>query len=189
VTGELAEETRTADQHEHPPGEAPQLVIGTRNTVGGLLVAWTALVLVGVVLLGWLTWSNHRADEQAAAGRAGLARATSSVTALLSYDGATILDQLDDESRLLTGQFKRKYVTLVRTVVGPAAQKQRIVTKATIASSALIDADADRVKTLLFVNLVTTGGDSTTPAVTGSRLVVVMRHVDGKWLISSLDPV
>jgi Mce-associated membrane protein len=187
VTGELIEETRAEDQDEHD--DVSRLVIGRTTRIRTVLVAWTALVLVGAVLLGWLTWSNHRADEQAAAGRAGLARATSSVMALLSYDGATILDQLDDESRLLTGQFKRKYVTLVRTVVGPAAQKQRIVTKATLASAALIDADEDRVKTLLFVNLVTTGGDSSTPAVTGSRLVVVMRHVDGKWLISRMDPV
>lgn len=154
-----------------------------------VLMSWAAMVVIGAIIVGWLSWSTHRTDQRAAAGDAALARARSGVAALLSYDGATILDQLDDESRLLTGPFRRKYLTLVRSVVGPAAQQQRIVTKATVVSSAVMDAGSQRVKTLLFVNLVTTGGTGGTPAVTGSRLVVVLKHVGDKWLISSLDPV
>ncbi len=167
----------------------PELEVRRTTKVRAVLITWLVLLAVGTAVVTWLGVSDHAMVEREDAGTAALARAKTSVTSLLSYDGATILDELDDESRMLTGRFRKQYVALVKNVVGPAAREQRIVTKATIADASVVHADTDEVKTLLFVNLVTTGAKGGAPKVTGSRLVVVMKRVDSTWLISSLEPV
>jgi Mce-associated membrane protein len=42
---------------------------------------------------------------------------------------------------------------------------------------------------LVFINQTTTTSDKPDPSMTSSSVKVSLTHVDGKWLISSFDPV
>ena len=156
-----------------------------RTTVGAL----TAIVVFLGAAGGYLWSEQHRAQALAESRMAAVETAARQVPKLLSYDGKSISETLRRSNGVLTPQFREKYSKLVRDVVGPAAKKRNISTKASVTASSVVSADTDEVVCLLFVNQSTTAKQRKSPQVSGSRVRVVLTKQADKWLISQLKPV
>jgi len=159
----------------------------------GRSVLWSTL-LVGVVLAlavgaGIATWKNHREVQLGDRSKEASAAARTSVVKLLSYTPSNVLEDLGDESELLTGPFKDNYEQLVRTTIAPASAKNQVTASATVVSSGLVKRGRDRVELLMFINVSSTSKQSATPNVTGSRVLVTVKRAGGAWRISAIQPV
>lgn len=153
------------------------------------LVAWAvlvALLAVGTVLL-WR--QDHRHQEVEAARLAAIESVPASVAAILSYDAASVDDDLTAAQEHLTGDFKDEFGVIAHEVVAPSAKQDNVTVDAAVVASSVVKATSTKVVALVYVSQTTTGKGLHEPAKTGSRLRVSLTKVDGKWLVSNLEPV
>jgi len=179
-------EVATADATGDEADQEPQLAAGR-----GLL--WPTVLVVVVLALavgaGIVTWKNHREVQLGDRSKEASAAARTSVVKLLSYTPSNVLEDLEDESELLTGSFKGNYEQLVRTTIAPASAESQVTANATVVTSGLVKRGRDRVELLMFINVSSTSKQSATPNVTGSRVLVTVKRAGGAWLISAIKPV
>jgi Mce-associated membrane protein len=153
------------------------------------IVILAALAVVLSVTAGLLWFSNSaRADKDDARSDA-LAAARKNVATLLSYDYRTISTAVDERAALVTGDFKSDYADLVNDQVAPAARKRKVVTRTDVVTAAVVSADTDQARLLLFLNQVSATKQSKVPLLTGSRVRVEMRKVDGTWRVADVTPL
>ncbi|KAA1421887.1 hypothetical protein F0U44_06365 [Nocardioides humilatus] len=150
---------------------------------------WWLAPLVLAAVAATLFVVNGRHDVDLESGDQARAAVVGHVEELLSYDYRTIGDEAGDEGKWLTGSFADDYAALVTDEIAPAAQKVKVTTEASVSASGVVSADGDEVELLLFVTVTTRSSELAEPRITGSRLVVTAKNVDGDWLISALDPV
>ena len=141
---------------------------------------------VAVAVLGWQAISDSRAQR---AQDTALDAAKTSTTQVLSYDSKTLDADLGRARTLISGAFAAKFEELASSVIVPAVKQQNLGTKATVARSAVIDAQPDQVRALLFVNQTTTVGSDPAPHTASNQVRVTMTWTDGHWLISDLQPL
>lgn len=154
-----------------------------------VLIALSVLLIgliTAVAVLGVRIHSDGAIDD---AKTGALAAANDNVVKLLSYRFDTVDADLGAAAQLLTGDFAGEFSTLATQTIIPAAKEAGTVTTATVAASALVDASADAVTVLLFLNQSTTSKESPNPKLDSSRVRVELVSVGDKWLISSLVPV
>jgi len=154
-----------------------------------LLGLWAALLLVVAIGTGALACQHHVHDQAEQARQQAAAAATAAVPDVLSYNYRTIDDDLARARTHLTGDFAGQFDQLTRQIVAPQAIQGQINTHAEIAASSVVEADADRVVELLFVNQTTQGANLPQPRVDGSRLVLTMQKIHNQWLIQNLEPI
>lgn len=155
-----------------------------------LTVALAIVVGVLAAAVGWLACAHH--DQAAAAeARAAVANAgREGLEAALSYDYRSIDETVRAARGALTGEFRDQYLELMDKVVAPSAKKKKLVTKTSVVGTSVVSADASEADVLAFVDQTTIEGkDKATPRLGGSRVVLHMTRIDGKWLISSMKPV
>ncbi|MBF4997727.1 twin-arginine translocation pathway signal [Nocardia sp. BSTN01] len=152
--------------------------------LGGLAVA-------SVVAATSLYFTQYRPDRQTddAAQRAATAAATNGSVAILSYAPDTLDHDLTTAKSFLTGDFLTYYGQFTQQVVAPAAKQKSVKTAAAVVRSAVEQIHPDSAAVLVFINQTTTTSDKPDPSMTSSSVKVSLAHVDGKWLISSFDPV
>jgi len=172
----------TSDEAE----QEPRLALGLNLLGSGLLVV---VVLVLAIGAGIVTWNNHREVQLGDRSKEASAVARASVVKLLSYTSSNVLDNLGDESELLTGSFKRDYEQLVRTTIAPASAKNQVTATAKVVASGVVKRGRDQVELLMFINVSSTSMQSATPTVTGSRVLVTVKRAGGAWRISAIKPV
>lgn len=153
------------------------------------LVVWLALLVVLAAGVGVLWWIDHDHGQVDDARQAALAAARKQAVEVLSYSHRTVEDDLQRAQDSLTGDFRDEFAQLTADVIVPAATRDGITTKAEVSAAGVVSADADVVKTLLFVSQTTTSKRLSEPKIDGSRLEVTMTRVGDRWLISALDPV
>jgi Mce-associated membrane protein len=141
---------------------------------------------VAVAVLGWQAFSDGRAQRSQ---DAALDAARTGTTQVLSYDSKTLDADLARSRGLISGAFAAKFEELASGVIVPAVQQQSLATKATVARSAVIDAQPDQVTALLFVNQSTTVGADPAAHTASNQVRVTMTLADGHWLISDLQPL
>lgn len=163
----------------------PKFKISVRLGRGVLLVLAMALA-VGLAVL---VVRDQRAANRTESTAAATAAARKAVPALLSYKPDTVVSDLEAEKNLVTGTFAYDYRRLVNDVVGPAATKGKVTTKADVTGIGVDRLRKDSVTLLVFVNLTTTSAQATDPRLSGSRLKVTMKRVEADWRISGLDAV
>jgi len=159
-------------------------------TTTKLTVALAIVVGVLAAAVGWLAWAHHdqsaTADARAAVADAG----RNGLEAALSYDYRSIDETVQAARGTLTGEFRGQYTELMKKVVAPSAKKKKLVTKTSVVGASVVSANASEADVLAFVDQTTTEGkDTGTPSLGGSRVVLHLTRVDGKWLISSMKPV
>jgi Mce-associated membrane protein len=147
------------------------------------------LALVLSVTAGVL-WSVNRATADQDAVRAdAVAAAKKNVATLLSYDYRTIATAVEERTGLVTGKFKSQYAKLVNDQVAPAARKRKVVTRTEVITGAVVSADTDQARLLLFLNQVSATKQSKVPVLSGSRVRVEMKKVDGTWRVADVTPL
>ncbi|MDF3312160.1 hypothetical protein P3H15_45140 [Rhodococcus sp. T2V] len=108
---------------------------------------------------------------------------------VLSYSYDTLDASLTGATDALTGDFKSDFQQLVDSAVRPSAADRKIVTTTAVQDASVVDADQAHATVLAFINQSTTAADQQTPKIDGARLRIGLEKVDGRWLISSIDPV
>jgi Mce-associated membrane protein len=179
-------EVALADATGDEADQEPQLALGRS-------LLWSALLVVVVLTLavgaGIATWKNHREAQLRNRSKEASGAARTSVVKLLSYTPSNVLEDLGNESELLTGSFKDNYEQLVRTTIAPASAESQVTANATVVTSGVVKRGRDRVELLMFINVSSTSKQSATPNVTGSRVLVTVKRAGGAWRISAIKPI
>lgn len=152
----------------------------------------SALVLVAsATLAAVLYFGQYRADQQTTftEGQQAAAAASASTVSLLSYKPDTLAADLAAAKSNLTGEFLEYYSKFSDEIAGPAAEQKGIATSAAVVRSAVAELQPDKASILLFVNQTTFSRERPEPAQAASSIMVGMTKVNGRWLISSFDPV
>ncbi|MFZ2174019.1 MAG: hypothetical protein WAW17_08300 [Rhodococcus sp. (in: high G+C Gram-positive bacteria)] len=157
-----------------------------------IVSALTAVLLTGsAILASVLYFVNYRADQRVngTVQSEVLSAATDGAAAVLTYRPDTLdADFANAESRL-TGDFLNYYSGFTEQVVAPAAKDKAVETEATVMGTAITRIDPSSATVLVFINQTTTSRDTPDPTMTTSSIRLGMQNVDGRWLISSFDPV
>lgn len=183
-------ETATAETPETTDDLEPTAAAPPRSQARRLLPIVLAALLVAsavaVALLGWGAYSESRAQRTQ---DAALAAARDDTTQVLSYNSTTLDADLARSRALISGGFAAKFEELASSVIVPAVRQQSLSTKATVVRAAVIDAQSDQVRALLFVNQTTTVAGQPAPHNATNQVRVTMTWTDGKWLISDMQPL
>ncbi|MFE3229216.1 hypothetical protein [Nocardia sp. NPDC059228] len=115
--------------------------------------------------------------------------AKAKLPAVLSYDYHTVDTEFPKAADNLTGKFKDDFARLGTSIIIPAAHQDSIVTKADVVETSVVEATAERVTLLMFLNQTTTSTKMPGPRLDGSRVRITMTQSGAQWLISDITPV
>ncbi len=174
------------------PADSPPAVVATRHPAVVRAVAYLVLPLIVVAAalgVGFLKWQVDSVAVPSGGAAAGpVAAATEGVVAMLSYRPDRVREDLTAAGERMTGEFRTEYTTLIDDVVAPGAEEQRISAVAAVPAAALVSADGDRARVLVYIDQTTTVG-AEPPTDTRSSAHVEMERVGNTWLIAGFEPV
>jgi Mce-associated membrane protein len=183
------------DKAATPEGETPQgRRTGGRNLAVRVKVVPAVVVLALLLSAGlaaWLYFSQYRPDKQTdtAAAQAAVTAARDGTVALLSYKPDTLDQDFTVAKSHLSGDFLSYYEKFTRDIVTPAARQKAVTTTAQVVGAAVSDLQPKSAVVMVFVNQTTTSKDRPEPAMAASTVLVSMTKADGRWLITSFDPI
>ncbi len=204
---ETAEIEETADVEETAAAEPAEDIDGDgaapsrlkrftaevrKRSSGKVLAALVALLVVAsLALLGGLFYFSYLPDRDTddAAAKAAISAASDGTVAVLSYSPDTLDRDFASAKSHLTGDFLSYYDHFTEQIVAPAAKQKHVKTTAVVLRAALSEFNTDSAVALLFVNQSTQSADRPEPTLTSSSVTVTLTKADGKWLISSFNPV
>jgi Mce-associated membrane protein len=153
-----------------------------------LLVPVAVAVLATLVLLGLAVKDWREADDLAAAADASQsvrAAVTDKVEALLSYQYDTFDQDRATAEKSMTSSFRAEYAPTVSEIRDRARQQKRSQ-EAQVAAVSVISATPDTVKTLVFVNTMSSTEGSKRQRLMQNRVEVTMVKQGDQWLIDKL---
>jgi Mce-associated membrane protein len=167
----------------------------TQRGIRRVRLHWRALALcvalaASAATAGWLYFGQYRTDQLTASATADVVgAATQGSVALLSYAPDTVDHDLAAAQSNLTGEFLTYYGEFAKQIVAPATKQRGVQTTATVVRAAPAEVNPDDAKVLVFLNQITVSRDSPDPVQAASSVMVGLAKVDGRWLISSFDPI
>lgn len=191
ATTEADDTLGTAEQvAEEPPAEQPKAgpTVSTARwiaaTLGGLLVASAGLA-------GWLYFGVLRADQQLgpADEQAVMATAADGAVAILTYAPKTMEQDFAAAESHLTGDFLAHYTDFTQKVVTPAVKEKEVQTVAAVVRKGVVSLRPSSAEVLIYLNQTTISKTNPDGAFSMSSVKVGLVKHDGRWLISSFDPV
>lgn len=175
------------------PGRLKRFTNWVKQLLSGKILAalLALLVLISLALLVLVFWSLYRPDRATndAAAKAAISAASEGTVAVLSYSPDTLDRDFSSAKSHLTGDFLTYYNQFTQQIVAPAAKQKSVKTTAVVLRAALSEFHPNSAVVLLFVNQSTQSKDRPEPTLTSSSVVVQLTKADGKWLISSFNPV
>jgi Mce-associated membrane protein len=193
--GEATRESSASEQpgeaaaSGQPAGFADRAKQVLRRNAIPLLAA--VLVIATVGLAAWLYYFQYRPDRatEAGAAKSAISAATDGTVAILSYSPDTLDRDFASAKSHLTGDFLSYYNQFTEQIVAPAAKQKSLKTSAVVVRAAVSELRPDSAVVLVFVNQSTVSKERPEPALASSSVLVKLTKADGKWLISSFDPV
>ncbi len=180
----------TADGPE--AGDGPEAVADAaesgdvRASARSLALPAVALALC-LALLGTVLVVTHKdPGERARSASAATATARSALEQVLSYNYATMTQQLPASQALLTGSFKQEFGTTMTKTIVPLAQKDKTVVKARVYEAGVMSQTDDTVTVQAFVNQARTSDTQKEPSIDQNRVIATMTKSGNRWLVSSL---
>ena len=125
--------------------------------------------------------------ERARAASAASATARGALEEILSYNPATMTQQLPASQALLTGAFKDEFGTTMTATIVPLAQKDKTVVQARVSEVGVVSQSDDTVTVQAFVNQARTSDTQKEPAIDQNRVLATMTRVGNRWLVSGLN--
>jgi Mce-associated membrane protein len=181
------------DDHAKKPGRLTRFAARAKKRSSGKVIpaVLVSLVVVSLVLLGVLYWFSYRPDwaTDAAATKAAISAASDGTVAVLSYSPDTLDRDFSSAKSHLTGDFLSYYDQFTQQIVAPAAKQKSVKTSAVVLRAGVSELRPDSAVVLLFVNQSTQSKDRPEPTFTNSSVTVTLTKANGKWLISSFNPV
>lgn len=167
-------------------GDKRRVAIPWRRAVTyGVLPALALIMALGTGYLKWYDWSAR--ESRIAAGESVRA-ASEGAVAMLSYRPDTVEKDLAAARDRLTGSLKDSYSSLTHDVVIPGSKQKMITATASVPAAASVSASSTRAVVLMFVNQTIVEGNDP-PTNTASRVRVTLEKSQGRWLITSFDPI
>ncbi|OBI43328.1 twin-arginine translocation pathway signal [Mycobacterium sp. E796] len=181
------------DDYGKTPGRWKRLAAQAKKRSAGKVVpaVLALLVIASLSLLGWQYWYSYRPDRatDASAAKSAISAASDGTVAVLSYSPDTLDRDFTSAKSHLTGDFLSYYDQFTQQIVAPAAKQKSVKTSAVVLRAAVSDLRPDSATVLLFVNQSTQSKDRPEPTFTNSSVTVTLTKANGKWLISSFNPV
>lgn len=106
--------------------------------------------------------------------------------AILSYSHKTLAEDEATAKTFLAPDFAEEYAEAM-SANRKATLDGRITQKATVVGASLVSLEPRTAKVLVFVDLLTTAGDSPTPRSSKERALVSMTRKDGDWIVTDVD--
>jgi Mce-associated membrane protein len=194
-----AEEKAGADDAKdlHEDGAAPGRLKRfaaqvKKRSSGKIFFALLALLVVASLsLLGALFYFSYLPDREtdAAAEKAAISAASEGTVAVLSYTPDTLDHDFSSAKSHLTGDFLSYYDQFTQQIVAPAAKQKSVKTTAVVLRAAVSEFHPNSAVVVLFVNQTTQSKDRPEPTMTSSSVLATMTKANGKWLISSFNPI
>lgn len=154
------------------------------RTVVILAVVIVALIAANVVLL--LMWQSQGAVNDART--AAVTAADKKVPSLLSYSYSSFAADLARAEGGATDKFRSTYGKLMTSQVEPTARQHQVITQATVASASVISAQSGTATLLMFLDQQTKTNTKSESVLNDTAVRVVMRQVNGTWLVDDLVP-
>lgn len=156
-----------------------------------MAIALTALLVASVALGGWLYFGVYRIDQQLGpdAEQAVMTAAADGATAVLTYSPKTLEKDFATAESHLTGDFLAYYTDFTQKVVTPAARQKDVQTAASVVRKGIVTLRPTTAEVLIFVNQTTISKANPDGSFSMSSVKVGLQKHDGRWLISSFDPV
>ncbi|MBX7448829.1 twin-arginine translocation pathway signal [Mycolicibacterium sp. 3033] len=179
--------SETTEQPSDDAHSAPRRGFIRRYWLGALLIV---LPVAATAVAAVLYVTQYRPESQTNQAVSDVIKAASDgTTALLTYSPASVEADTAHAKTLLTGQFLDYYTQFTANVIIPAAKKKEVETGAQVARSGIVEIHPDKAVVLVFVNQTSSSADRPEPANSASAVRVTMERQQGRWLISSFDPV
>lgn len=148
----------------------------------------TSMLVLALALSVFTGLQAHRSAATAEARTDALSAAQTRVPDLLSYEYATLTDDLARALDQTTGSFAGDYEKILADVVTPTAQERKISTSAEVSAAGVVSGDRDQVIVLLFLTQTTTAAEAGA-SVSGSRVEVTMARSGDTWKVAGLKPL
>lgn len=188
-----AESAEDIDAYQKRPGRLKRVGAKSKKLLSGKVGAGLLvfLVVASLSLLGGLYWFWYRFDRatDAAAAKSAISAASDGTVAVLSYSPETLDHDFSSAKSRLTGDFLNYYSQFTQSIVAPAAKQKSVKTNAVVLRAAVSDLRPDSATVLVFVNQSTQSKDRPEPTFSSSSVTVTLTKANGKWLISSFNPV
>jgi Mce-associated membrane protein len=178
---------------EEAPGRRAGGFLGRLAAIPALALAILGVVLVAaIVLAAVLGVRLQQRVDVFEAGPDASAAAERALTAVLSYDYRHMEADRDRAAQFLTPSYRKQYIKNFDDLLtkgpdgtpGPAEKTKAVVT-ADVLDTAVVDAERDRVRVLVFVNQSSVKGDAA-PTVFQNRVVATLVHQGDRWLVDNI---
>lgn len=155
-----------------------------------LILAGTGLLLIITLVIGSWVGYGYWQDRQVDSARDdALVVARRATEGMFGYNFKSIDDQMAKVTEDMTPDFKQDWKKVTDTVLAPGAKDKELVVQATVVGSGVIEADADHVEVMIFLNQKSTGKDPAKGTVDASRLRVKLDKDGDRWLVADVDPI
>ncbi|WP_431956121.1 h domain protein [Nocardia lijiangensis] len=158
-----------------------------RGLIAAGIAGAVALAAVIVMAINGFGYWSDRQDEQAR--QDAVTAADRAVSAMFSYDFASVDTELPKAADNLSADFREDYLKLITQAIAPGAKEKQLTVRATTQASGVVSADRDHAVVLLYLNQVTTSKESPQGTTTGSRVRVALDKSDDRWLVDSVTPI
>ncbi|MFC4377133.1 h domain protein [Nocardia halotolerans] len=155
-------------------------------------IVFSSLAVVGLIaaavlgISGYQLWQHDRTEQ---ARSDAMSTAGRTVSAMFTYEPATVDTELPKAADGLTADFREDYLRLIKEAIAPGAKEKQLTVQATTQAEGVVSAEPEHAVVLLFLNQVTTSKDSPEGATSGSRVRVALDKTDDRWLVSQVTPV
>ena len=184
----LRRRTRATDDQASPVVDEEPVGGSAPRPLPRLVVAVVGVLTFGLLATaGYLWWEQRDIAQDDEAGRVARAAVADKVEVLLSYRHESFDDDVAAAQKLLTPSFREDYAPTIEEIRKQALSQQRNQ-QAEVLAVGLVDADEDRVRTLVFVNTISAReSGNTTPTVMQNRVTVDLVREGDEWLVDDFS--
>ncbi|MFD4439717.1 h domain protein [Nocardia sp. NPDC058519] len=159
------------------------------NRIKIVFGALAAAGLIAAIVLGVSGFQLWQQDKTEQARTDAMSTASRTVSAMFTYEPATVDTELPKAADNLTESFRAEYLKLIEQAIAPGAKEKQLTVKATTQAEGVVSADPEKAVVLLYLNQLTTSKDSPDGATSGSRVRVSLEKADNRWLVAQVTPV
>ncbi|WP_409435220.1 twin-arginine translocation pathway signal [Mycobacterium sp. SMC-14] len=174
-----------------PVEDAAESAAPAVSTTRWIAAALAGLLVAAAALTCWLYFGVLGADRQLgpADEQAVMAAAADGAIAILTYAPKTMDQDFAAAENHLTGDFLSHYIDFTQKVVTPAVKEKQVQTVAAVVRKGVVSLHPSSAEVLIYLNQTTISKSIPDGSFSMSSVKVGLEKHDGRWLISSFDPV
>ncbi|MFD3707284.1 h domain protein [Nocardia sp. NPDC058658] len=154
--------------------------------VFGALAATGLIAAIVLGISGFQLWQQDKTEQ---ARTDAMSTANRTVSAMFTYEPATVDTELPRAADNLTEEFRAEYLKLIQQAIAPGAKEKQLTVKATTQAEGVVSAEPEHAVVLLYLNQLTTSKDSPQGTTSGSRVRVTLDKSDDRWLVAQVTPI